>query len=61
MDYLDGGDDGEDDEPEPEEDVDLLVNDVQGKNTKTIKLLDSTRRTKLVELAFGHLKFKHTT
>ena len=44
-----------DDEPEPEEDVDLLIDDVKWEDTEPVKLLDSSRRTKLVKSALGHL------
>ena len=39
---MDGGPDGEPDEPEPEEDVDLLVDVVKRQNTKTILFLHSS-------------------
>lgn len=38
--HLDACDDADGDEPEPEEDVDLLVNDVQGENAEAVKFLD---------------------
>jgi len=37
--HLDACDDADGDEPEPEEDVDLLVNDVQGENAEAVKFL----------------------
>ena len=46
--------DCEDDEPEPEEDIDLLVEDVDGKNTLGIVSLDIAAGTVLVEGALGH-------
>ena len=52
---LNAGDDGDNDEPEPEEDVDLLVDDVERQHAERVKLLDGTRGTELVELALGHL------
>ena len=48
----------EDDEPEPEEDIDLLVEDVDGKNTLGIVSLDIPTRSVLVEGALGHLGLK---
>ena len=54
--YLDTSDDGQDDEPEPEEDVDLLVDDVEREDAETVKLLHRPGRTKLVECALGHLE-----
>ena len=51
-------DGGDSDEPEPEEDVDLLVDDVQRQNTKTIMSLGGATRTKLVKTALGDLKRK---
>ena len=37
---MDGGDDGEEDEPEPDEDVDLLVDDVERQDAQTVDGLD---------------------
>ena len=54
--YLDTSDDGQDDEPEPEEDVDLLVDDVEREDAQTVELLHRPGRTKLVECALGHLE-----
>ena len=56
--HLDGGDDGEDHEPEPEEDVDLLVDDVERQHAETVEALHCARRSKLVEGAFCHLENK---
>ena len=53
--YLDSGDERDDDEPEPEEDVDLLVDDVQRQHAQRVELLDRTGGTELVELTLGHL------
>ena len=53
---LDAGDDGDDDEPEPEEHVDLLVDDVERQHAQRVELLHCSRRTELVELALRHLK-----
>ena len=47
--------DGQEDEPEPEEDVDLLVDDVEREDAETVELLDGSRGSELVEGAFGHL------
>ena len=52
---LDGGDDGHDDEPEPQEHVDLLIDDVERKHAETIKLLNCSRRTEFVKRALRHL------
>jgi hypothetical protein len=41
--------------PEPEEDIDFLVDDVLSENAKSILILNSTGRTVLVERALGHL------
>ena len=54
--YLNSRDEGDNDEPEPEEDVDLLVDDVEGEHAQRVQLLHRTRRTELVELALGHLQ-----
>ena len=40
VDHPHSSDGGQEDEPEVEEDVDLLIDDVEGKNTKGIMLLD---------------------
>lgn len=53
VDDLDAGDDAHDDEPEPQEDVNLFVNDVQGQDAQTVELLDRTGRTEFVERALG--------
>ena len=52
---LDGGDDGHDDEPEPQEDVDLLIDDVERKHAEAVKLLNCSRRTEFVKRALRHL------
>ena len=46
---------GEEDEPEPEQDVELLVDNVEGQDAQRVKLLHGSGRTELVELALGHL------
>ena len=50
-----GGDDGEGDEPEPEEDVDLLVEDVHAEDAEGVEPLDGSGPAILVEDALGHL------
>ena len=55
---MDGGDDGEEDEPEPDEDVDLLVDDVQRQHAETVEALHCARRSELVEGAFCNLENK---
>ena len=50
-----GGDDGEEDEPEPDEDVDLLVDDVERQDAETVDGLDRARGAVLVERALCHL------
>lgn len=47
-------DDSQEDEPEPEEDVDLLVDDVERKHAQTVDPLSCSGRTKLVEGALGN-------
>jgi hypothetical protein len=49
------GDDGEDDEPEPEEDVNLLVHDVHAQHAQGVELLDRAGASVLVEGALRHL------
>ena len=41
-DHLDGGHCGEEDKPEPEHDVDLLVDDVEREDAESVNLLDSS-------------------
>lgn len=48
--------DGDKDEPEPNEDVHLFVDDVHGKNAKTVLVLDRSRGTVFVKGAFGDLR-----
>ena len=48
-DEVDGGDGGEDDEPEPEHDVDLLVEDVHAEHAERVEPLDGARTSVLVE------------
>ena len=56
VDEEDAGDGGDDDEPEPEEDVDLLVNDVEGQHAQAVMSLRGPTRPELVEAALGHLE-----
>ena len=49
-------DQGEEDEPEPDEDIDFLVDDVEREDTETILGLHTATRSILVESTFGHLK-----
>ena len=46
----------QDQEPEPEEDVDLLIDDIDGQDAEGIVALNVSRRAKLVEGAFGHAR-----
>jgi hypothetical protein len=52
-DHVEGGHDGQDDEPEPEHDVDLLVDDVEGQHAHGVVPLDRAGGTVLVEGALG--------
>lgn len=45
---------GQNNEPEPQEDVDFLVDHVQGENTHGVVLLQVSGNTVLVERALGH-------
>ena len=42
VDGVEGGQDGQQDEPEPERDVDLLIDDVQTKHAEGVVLLDGS-------------------
>ena len=53
MQRRDGGDEGE---PEPEEDVDLLVDDVEGEDAEAVFLLDRAGGTVLEERALRDLR-----
>ena len=55
VDEEDAGDGGDDDEPEPEEDVDLLIDDVEGQHAQAVMSLRGPARPELVEAALGHL------
>ena len=57
--YLESTDDADNDKPEPEEDVDFLVDDVQGEDAESVEPFNSTRRTELVEGAFCDLHNIH--
>ena len=48
-------DDGDDDQPEPDEDVDLLVDDVQRENAEAVFLFDGSGGTVVVEGTLGNL------
>ena len=47
--HVERGHDSEDDEPEPEHDVDLLVDDVEGQHAHGVVPLDRAGGTVLVE------------
>ena len=53
---VDGGEDGEEGEPDPEEDVDLLVDDVDGEDALRVVALDGARGAVLAERALGHAR-----
>jgi hypothetical protein len=54
----DGREDGNANKPEPKEYIDLLVDNVEGKNTKAIMGRDCSRWTVLVKCALCHLSKK---
>lgn len=49
--------DEEKEKPEPKEDVDLLVDDIERHDAEGVVYLDAAAGAILVELAFGHLKY----
>ena len=53
VDEVQDGDDGQEDEPEPEEDEDLLVDDVGGEHAQGVVLLEGALVTVLVEGALS--------
>ena len=58
---LDASYDGNDDKPEPEEDVNLLVDDVEGQNANAVKLLNASGGSELVKSALGDLDGERVT
>lgn len=50
----DSGQHGQNDEPKPKKDVNLLVEDVEGKDAQGVVPLYVSRRAKPVECTFGH-------
>ena len=44
--------------PEPKEDIDFLIDDVDSEHTESVLVFNCARRTIVVESAFGHLKLK---
>ena len=59
VDEVEDGGDGEDDEPEPHEHEDLLVDDVGGEHAERVVLLQGARVTVLVEGALGQPAINH--
>merc|ERR1712223_2075562 len=55
----DGSCGGKKDEPEPQEDVDLFIDNVQRQNTESIVLLNCARDTVLAESTLRHLGKNH--
>ena len=49
------GEQGHEDEPEPQEDVDLLVDDVERQDAEAVVFVDGARGSVLVKCALGHL------
>ena len=52
----DAGDGSDNDEPEPEEDIQLLIDNVEGEDAESIVSLDSAGRSKLVKTALSNLR-----
>ena len=50
--YLESGDDGQDDEPEPEKDVDFFIDNIQRKDAETVEALNCSRWTEFVKCTF---------
>lgn len=57
---MEDGDDAEDDEPEPEDEVDLLVDVVLGEDAQPVGGLRAARRPHTREVA-GHLRGEGST
>ena len=54
VDNLKTGDDADDDEPKPEENVDFFIDDVERQDAETVEFLHSSGGTEFVEGAFGN-------
>ena len=54
-----GGEHGHEDEPEPEEDIYLLVDYVEGEDAEAVVLGDGARGPVLVKCALGHFGKHH--
>lgn len=52
--YMHGGDGGQDDEPEPHQDEDFLVQDVLRKDAHQFPRYDGARRSEFLEAAHRH-------
>jgi len=52
VDNLKTGDDADDDEPKPEENVDFFIDDVERQDAETVEFLHSSGGTEFVEGAF---------
>ena len=55
---MQSGEDGHNDEPEPKQDKDLLIDDVDGQKTHAIISFDRSGGTILVECTLSHLKIR---
>ena len=53
---LNSSDNGKEDKPEPKENIDLLIDDVEGEDAESINFLHRSRRTVLVEGTFCDLQ-----
>jgi len=54
--HMECGPSGQGEKPEPQENVDFLVDDVDGQNAQVISSLHGTGRTIFVKSTFGHLR-----
>ena len=50
------GPSGQGEKPEPQENVDFLIDDIDGQNAQVISSLHGTGRTIFVKSTFGHLR-----
>ena len=59
VDDVDAGNDDQEDQPEPDEDIDLFIDDIYGQHAEGVVGLDGSRRSIFLVQAFGH-PWKHS-
>ena len=59
VDDVDASNDDQEDQPEPDEDIDLFIDDIYGQHAEGVVGLDGSRRSIFLVQAFGH-PWKHS-